>query len=72
MYNQLRYYAHVFDVEKAIAVAPVPEAREELQGILATQGELLDAARRTVEKYLAQCGRCQVDLTAIFSSIHIK
>ena len=72
MFNQLRYYAHIFDVEKAITVAPGPKEREELQGILATQGELLDAARTTVEKYLSQCGWCWVDLTSLFSSIRIK
>ena len=72
MYNQLRYYAYVFDVEKAVAGAPGPKAREELQGILATQGELLDAARATVEKYLAQCGRRWVDLSSLFSFIRIK
>ncbi|EKM50078.1 uncharacterized protein PHACADRAFT_213841 [Phanerochaete carnosa HHB-10118-sp] len=71
MYNQLRYYAHVFDVEKALKGAVSRRAVEELEGIRVTQAELLDAVQGTVDKYLAQCGRRWVDLGALFSVIRI-
>ena len=73
IYNQLRHYAHVFDVQKAIdAPATGRKVKEELEGIQATQAYLLEAAKSTVDKYLDQCGRRWVNLETLFSFMKVS
>ncbi|KAI0369754.1 hypothetical protein BV20DRAFT_967411 [Pilatotrama ljubarskyi] len=66
LYNQLRYYLSLFDVERAKKSASLVAAAE-LNALAGHQGEFLRAMMDTVEKYMDQCGRRWVQMSALFS-----
>ncbi|KAF9244111.1 hypothetical protein BU15DRAFT_86076 [Melanogaster broomeanus] len=73
LYNQLRFYAMLFDPEKATkaAIGSVHHGAVYLLSIFksltAINKEFLDIMAATVDKYIDQCGRRWVDLGALFS-----
>jgi len=62
LYNQLRYFLYLFDIEKARASNP-----DEILTLAANHGDFLQRMRQTVEKYLDQNGRRWVDMSSLFS-----
>ncbi|KAL0953645.1 hypothetical protein HGRIS_004849 [Hohenbuehelia grisea] len=67
LYNQLRYYAFLFDAEKAVKAAPAHSSIEEIRILGAKNADFLEMMAGTVIKYLDHCGRRWVDLSNIFS-----
>ncbi|KDQ26754.1 hypothetical protein PLEOSDRAFT_1105655 [Pleurotus ostreatus PC15] len=67
LYNQLRYYAFLFDSKKALQAAPKSIKQDELKNLAATNAEFLFIMGEVVEKYLDQCGRRWVELDKLFS-----
>ncbi|KAH9849847.1 hypothetical protein C2E23DRAFT_887828 [Lenzites betulinus] len=59
LYNQLRYYLSVFDNTDKSSAKPEP--------LVHGQDELLLAMTDAVEKYMDQCGRRWVQMSALFS-----
>ena len=93
LYTQLRYFAYLFDGEKAIdsAVGPVKglwacllqefiklRLAFRLTDLVAAvvrapaNAALLRSLAACVDKYLDQCGRRWVDLSAIFGKMKVK
>ncbi|KAI0358255.1 hypothetical protein OH77DRAFT_1256462 [Trametes cingulata] len=66
LYNQLRYYLSLFDVERAKKSASLGVAAE-LNALASHQDEFLRSMMDTVEKYMDQCGRRWVQMSALFS-----
>ncbi|KAI0321598.1 hypothetical protein OF83DRAFT_251189 [Amylostereum chailletii] len=64
LYNQLRYYAYLFDASKA-------GTSEFATGLVLTQRDLLRRLTQTVEKYLEVNGRRWVDMGSLFSFMKI-
>ncbi|KAI0255725.1 DNA polymerase alpha catalytic subunit [Lactifluus subvellereus] len=62
LYNQLRYFLYLFDIEKARATNP-----DEMLALAANHGDFLQRMRQTVEKYLEHNGRRWVDMGSLFS-----
>ncbi|PPQ85267.1 hypothetical protein CVT25_010040 [Psilocybe cyanescens] len=70
LYNQLRFFASLFDTQKALDSAR-PENRSNLVAIIAKNQVLLRTLAECVEKHLNNCGRRWIDLGAIFSSMKL-
>ncbi|KAI0285993.1 DNA polymerase alpha catalytic subunit [Russula aff. rugulosa BPL654] len=62
LYNQLRYFLYLFDIEKGRASNP-----DEMLNLAANHGDFLQRMRQTVEKYLEFNGRRWVDMDGLFS-----
>jgi DNA polymerase alpha subunit A len=62
LYNQLRYFRYIFDIEKARATNP-----DEMLALAANHGEFLQRMRQSVERYLERNGRRWVDMSGLFS-----
>lgn len=62
LYNQLRYFRYLFDIEKARATNP-----DEMLALAANHGEFLQRMGQTVERYLERNGRRWVDMGGLFS-----
>ncbi|KAF9006961.1 hypothetical protein BDQ17DRAFT_1351161 [Cyathus striatus] len=67
LYNQLRYFAYLFDGEKAIKSAKGSTQIDTITSIVGHNRTLLNTLGECVEDYLGRCGRRWVDLGAIFS-----
>ncbi|ETW79152.1 cysteine peptidase C12 [Heterobasidion irregulare TC 32-1] len=67
LYTQLRYYSHLFDVDKAIRSAASGKRQDDIMALGSLQSELLRRMSRTVEKYLDRNGRRWVDMGSLFS-----
>ncbi|KAF8966275.1 DNA polymerase alpha catalytic subunit [Flammula alnicola] len=70
LYNQLRYFVSLFDVQKALATSR-PERQSLVTAITGKNQQLLGNLTECVEKYLNNCGRRWVDLGAIFSQMKV-
>ncbi|TFK51987.1 hypothetical protein OE88DRAFT_1658731 [Heliocybe sulcata] len=66
LYNQLRYFAFLFDAQKAMANA---KGADGVTGIFSNQKnvELFQTMAATVDKYMDNCARRFVDLGSLFS-----
>ena len=81
LYDQLRYFFFLFDIEKARASNPGTRRSpythfttnegidflDEILTLAANHGDFLQRMRQTVEKYLEQNGRRWVDMGSLFS-----
>ncbi|KAH9072265.1 DNA polymerase alpha catalytic subunit [Lactarius deliciosus] len=66
LYNQLRYFRYLFDIEKAVVTNP-----DEILALAVNHGEFLQRMRRTVEGYLERNGRRWVDMSSLFSFMKV-
>ncbi|EMD39179.1 hypothetical protein CERSUDRAFT_112852 [Gelatoporia subvermispora B] len=66
LYNQLRFYASLFDVDKALKSTTGARA-DEIRALADVQGDFFRAMLAAVNKYLDQCGRRWVELSGLFS-----
>ncbi|KAI0630777.1 hypothetical protein C8Q77DRAFT_225853 [Trametes polyzona] len=64
LYNQLRYYQSLFDIEKAFASQP---SNADLEALAKRQMEFFDTMKGIVDKYMDQSGRRWVQMSALFS-----
>ncbi|OAX38875.1 hypothetical protein K503DRAFT_717476 [Rhizopogon vinicolor AM-OR11-026] len=71
LYTQLRYFATLFDMEKITKAAQGNARKEEIEAVTVKNHEFLGAMSRTVDKYMEQCGRCWVNLGALFSNMNL-
>ncbi|KAG2147493.1 hypothetical protein DEU56DRAFT_899384 [Suillus clintonianus] len=71
LYTQLRYCSTLFDVEKIIKAAQGSARKEEIEAVAANNDPFLRVMSKTVDKYMEQCGRCWVNLGALFSSMNL-
>ncbi|KAF9266691.1 DNA polymerase alpha catalytic subunit [Marasmius fiardii PR-910] len=71
LYNQLRYYAYLFDGERAIKNASGSDSLEVVTALVKTHSGFLTAMSGCVEKYLEQCGRRWVELSSVFSFMKV-
>ncbi|THV05329.1 DNA polymerase alpha catalytic subunit [Dendrothele bispora CBS 962.96] len=71
LYNQLRYYYHLFDGSRAIKVATGTTSQEAINALVTANSEFLASMSKCVEKHLNQCGRRWVDLSNIFSFMRV-
>ncbi|KAF8202326.1 hypothetical protein BJ912DRAFT_944501 [Pholiota molesta] len=71
LYNQLRYFIHLFDAQKAIEATKAIERKEAVIAIAGKNETLLKNLTECVEKHLNNCGRRWIDLQAIFSLMKI-
>ncbi|KAH9066550.1 DNA polymerase alpha catalytic subunit [Lactarius vividus] len=66
LYNQLRYFRYLFDIEKAVVTNP-----DEILALAVNHGEFLQRMRQTVEGYLERNGRRWVDMSSLFSFMKV-
>ncbi|KAF8141953.1 hypothetical protein EV363DRAFT_1468612 [Boletus edulis] len=66
LYNQLRYFAMLFDADKAKKAAIGNAHFDEVRVLTEHNQTFLKAMSGTVDKYINQCGRRWVDLKALF------
>jgi DNA polymerase alpha subunit A len=71
LYTQLRYFSTLFDIEKIIKAAQGNAKKEEIVAVATNNDPFLRAMSKTVDKYMEQCGRCWVNLGALFSSMNL-
>lgn len=71
LYNQLLFYASLFDSEKILSSSKGSSNHEHISALVAQNMATLDLLSRTTEKYLAECGRRWVDLQDLFSFMDI-
>ncbi|KAG5716236.1 DNA polymerase alpha catalytic subunit [Termitomyces sp. T112] len=73
LYNQLRYFSSLFNVDVVIKASKgsSPDKQDTLMGIILRNNNCLQSLMICVERYLEQCGRRWVDLDAIFSLIKL-
>ncbi|EIW79037.1 hypothetical protein CONPUDRAFT_126817 [Coniophora puteana RWD-64-598 SS2] len=73
LYNQLRYFATLFDEGKIKAAAAGSARKDAIDGLLANpiSREFLETMAATVGKYVEQCGRRYVDMAALFGSLRV-
>ncbi|KAG2067603.1 hypothetical protein BDR04DRAFT_1104760 [Suillus decipiens] len=71
LYTQLRYFSTLFDIERIIKAAQGSAKKEEIVAVATNNDPFLRAMSKTVEKYMEQCGRCWVNLGALFSSLNL-
>ncbi|KAF7983750.1 hypothetical protein HWV62_19727 [Athelia sp. TMB] len=67
LYNQLRYYASLFDGEKAMKATTGTSDAVAVQTVVYAQAALLQTLSYTVEGYMEQCGRRWVELSNVFA-----
>ncbi|KAF9482567.1 DNA polymerase alpha catalytic subunit [Pholiota conissans] len=67
LYNQLRYFLHLFDTEKAKSATKSSQRKEIVEAVIAKNELLLNSLTGCVERHLNNCGRRWIDLQAIFS-----
>ncbi|PFH53233.1 hypothetical protein AMATHDRAFT_54925 [Amanita thiersii Skay4041] len=68
LYNQLRYFAHLFDGDKAKTSAKGSSSKNVVEALVdQNQKNLLQPLGECVRQYLDQNGRCWVDLSNLFS-----
>jgi len=72
LYNQLLYYASLFDCDKAITLAKGTSRADTVGVIVASQRQELERLGRVVEKHLNKCGRRWVELGDLFSFMKIS
>ncbi|KIK93692.1 hypothetical protein PAXRUDRAFT_12489 [Paxillus rubicundulus Ve08.2h10] len=68
LYNQLRYYAMLFDSKKVKTTATGRVHSEAISGLVEEFSQVMTA---TVHKYIDQCGRRWVDLGVLFSAMKL-
>ncbi|TBU30600.1 DNA polymerase alpha catalytic subunit [Dichomitus squalens] len=66
LYNQLRYYFSLFDIKKALEAA-TGATKDDLQTLGHLPQGICYQLREVVERYLNQCGRRWVQMSALFS-----
>ncbi|EIW58350.1 DNA-directed DNA polymerase alpha catalytic subunit POL1 [Trametes versicolor FP-101664 SS1] len=66
LYNQLRYYFSLFDAERAKNSAS-PATIADIKVVEGLRSEFLDMMKGTVDKYMDQCGRRWIQMSALFS-----
>ncbi|PPQ69598.1 hypothetical protein CVT26_001586 [Gymnopilus dilepis] len=73
LYNQLRFFASLFDAQKAINAARAKSKNlgDSTEAIARKNDKLLRDLGDCVERHLANCGRRWIDLGAIFSAMKI-
>ncbi|CAE6337459.1 unnamed protein product [Rhizoctonia solani] len=71
MYNQLLYYASLFDGHKAIEKAAGTSRHGEVIALVGLNNEFLTTMAKCVEKYLSQCARRWVEMGTLFSFMQI-
>ncbi|KAF8739169.1 DNA polymerase alpha catalytic subunit, partial [Rhizoctonia solani] len=71
LYNQLLYYASLFDGHKAIEKAAGTSRHGEVIALVGLNNDFLTAMTKCVEKYLDQCARRWVELSTLFSFMQI-
>ncbi|KAG9097044.1 DNA-directed DNA polymerase alpha catalytic subunit pol1 [Ceratobasidium sp. UAMH 11750] len=67
LYNQMLYYASLFDGHKAITKASGTSREVEVTALVNINRSFLEYMGRCVEKYLEQCGRRWVELGLLFA-----
>jgi DNA polymerase alpha subunit A len=70
MYNQLLYFAGLWDVEKAKAAAekePSLDKRESVMALVEWNRRRFEAVKGVVDDYLKKCGRQWVDMDSLFN-----
>ncbi|KAL0059069.1 DNA-directed DNA polymerase alpha catalytic subunit pol1 [Marasmius tenuissimus] len=71
IYNQLRYFAYLFDGQRAIKNATGTDSLEAVSALVNTHSAFLTIMSGSVEKYLDQCGRRWVELSSLFSFMKV-
>jgi len=71
LYNQLLYYASLFNSEKILKGAKGSVKEDEVRALVDVNKGFLDLMTGTVEKHLNNCGRRWVDLDALFSFMKV-
>ncbi|KAI0692497.1 hypothetical protein BC835DRAFT_1407020 [Cytidiella melzeri] len=67
LYDQLRYYLYLFDIEKAKKAAQGTSKADAVNGIANWQSEFLKTMSDVVNRYLEQNARRWVDMNSLFS-----
>ncbi|ESK87837.1 dna polymerase alpha catalytic subunit [Moniliophthora roreri MCA 2997] len=71
LYNQLRYFAYLFDADRAVKNATGSASLETVCALVNTHSEFLTIMSGCVEKYLDQCGRRWVEMSSLFSFMKV-
>ncbi|CAK5267409.1 unnamed protein product [Mycena citricolor] len=71
LYNQLRYFSSLFDMEKAERSAVGSTHSDLVAAVISNNAGFLRAMMACVERYLDQSGRRWVELSAIFSWMNV-
>ncbi|KIM44768.1 hypothetical protein M413DRAFT_442728 [Hebeloma cylindrosporum] len=71
LYNQLRFFASLFDTQKALDATRTPEQHDAVSVVISKNQVLLRNLGDCVEKHLVNCGRRWVDLASIFSQVKV-
>ncbi|KAJ7230554.1 DNA polymerase family B-domain-containing protein [Mycena pura] len=71
LYNQLRFYASLFDVEKATKSAVGSAHTDTVTAVISNNVAFLQAMMACVERYLDQSARRWVELSSIFSFMKV-
>ncbi|KAF8884051.1 DNA polymerase alpha catalytic subunit [Gymnopilus junonius] len=71
LYNQLRFFASLFDIQKTVESAKNPKLQESVKAITAKNHDLLKDLAGCVDRHLNNCGRRWIDLGSIFSTMKI-
>lgn len=71
LYNQLLYYASLFKAEKIIDASKGTRNYEIAQVLVQQKAQFLHAMYSGVNAYIQHCGRCWVELSALFSFMKV-
>lgn len=66
LYNQLLYFRHLFDADKALSAARGSARFDDVRALAASNAAALSAAIGVVDKYLDRNGRRYVDMGSLF------
>jgi len=71
IYDQLRYYASLFDADKILQRATGSPDSGAVSAVLNNNNIFLHSMADIVSKYLDECGRKWVDLGSIFGAMRL-
>jgi len=71
LYNQLRYYAYLFDGEAALRCSRGAEHEEKVKALAGIHAEFLSTLNHTVQRFLDENARRWVNMQSLFSFMKI-
>ncbi|KAJ6561161.1 DNA polymerase family B-domain-containing protein [Mycena vulgaris] len=71
LYNQLRFYSSLFNAEKAVKATVGSTHTDAVNAVISSNLGFLQAMTACVERYLDQSARRWVELSTIFSFMHV-
>jgi len=72
LYNQLRYYAYLFDGEAAVRCSRGAEHEDQVRALTSKHAECLATLNHTVKRFLNENARRWVDMESLFSFMKIS